>query len=188
MNWLTQLPGVFAIIVSGCTVVGGIIGSIISNQANKKTDKAREDAHKSTVEALKEMAATQTKAAELHLNQIMEEHKAHVLKLENERDVNRQAAHDIRNELGAKLKTAEMEVQELKLKPDLSILLKASENLVTTVSKLAENFQAHDQKVTDRMIPIYQSLEKIGLGIEELLQRTEPRKFKKKAPTPNGNV
>lgn len=164
MDILSKLPGIFAILVMACTGVGAVIGTVISLYANRKSDKSRDESHTKTVQAIKDLAAAQQAVADQA-----------IMRLTSERDDNRALLHEKRNSLQA----AELKIKEMEMRPDISALFHASEVFYSEQTKvlttLVESFRNHDDKVTERMQPIYESLEKMGQGITRLLERVDPQ-------------
>jgi hypothetical protein len=98
--------------------------------------------------------------------------KEQIHAITDERDDYRNKLHSEKELHGA----AKLRIQEMELRPDVTALFKASEAFYTeqtkAMSTLVQSFQQHDRMVNERMTPIYESLETMGKGIQELLRRT----------------
>lgn len=101
--------------------------------------------------------------------------KEQIHALNDERDDYRTKLHNERELHNA----AKLRIQEMELRPDVTALFKASEAFYTeqtkAMSSLVASFQQHDRMVNERMAPIYESLETMGKGIQELLRRTDAK-------------
>jgi predicted nucleic acid-binding Zn-ribbon protein len=171
----------------GVLLVGAIVGSVIAWIVTRKTRKAMRDANDQTISAyhntikakdefintLNQLHEQQIGKMEAAAAELAEAHKAQLDKLEalliamtTERDGYRTTLHDIRGELGGRLTEAQVEIAELKSRPNVDALFQAEtewndrrEKFYTAMSASQERLVESQNKILALVLTVDDKLE-----------------------------